>query len=114
MNQTLEMVNQIPQLIHQLELALRSGYSLSQAFAMLGDDLPAPLGNELQRVANRLASGTSLPVALDQLVERVPHVDIDLLVATIKVQLEVGGNLADKLGFLLQLMAKRQIDTGGP
>lgn len=109
MKQNSAIIKQIPQLIDQLELCLRSGYSLRQAFSILADDLQAPIAIELRWLAQTIDAGVALPSALDTLVARVPHGDMDLLVAAIKVQLEIGGNLADKLGFLGQLLAKRQL-----
>ena len=48
-----------------------------------------------------------LPQALDHWLARVPSDDLNLVVATIQVQLEIGGNLADKLNLLGQIMDKR-------
>jgi len=46
--------------------------------------------------------------ALDNWLEYSPNGDLDLFVATIKVQQEVGGNLADKLRLLNQILAHRK------
>lgn len=98
---------QVPLLIRNLENALRSGYNVRQALEIVAQDLPAPLGEEAQRTVSELEAGTPFPEALNHWLERVPSADLDLVLATIKVQLEVGGNLADKLQLLGQILEKR-------
>ena len=100
---------QIPEIIRNFEVCLRSGYSLSQAFEIVGQDLGGPTGQQTHRVYEELNNGTPLDAALDNWLARCPQPDLDLFVATIKVQREVGGNLADKLRLLGQIMARRTI-----
>ncbi len=105
---TLQINTQIPELIHQLEVCLRAGYNLRQSLEIATKDLPEPFADEVQQVITNLEGGIALPAALDQWLERTPSADLDLLIATVKVQLEVGGNLADKFRLLGQIMEKRR------
>lgn len=98
---------QIPLLIRNVENALRAGYSLKQAFGIVAQDLTPPLSTEAGQVVADLEARVPLPQALDRWLARVPSDDLNLVVATIGVQLEVGGNLADKLNLLGQIMDKR-------
>lgn len=98
---------QLPELMRHFEVALRSGYSLRQAFGILAQDLPQPIAVEAKQIADALDSEAPLLPTLDGWVQRTASRDLDLFVAAIKVQLEVGGNLADKLKFLQQLLAQR-------
>lgn len=100
---------QLPELMRHFEITLRSGYNIHQSFAILAQDLPQPIGTEVKIISAALEGGSPLLSTLDSWVQRAASRNLDLLVAAIKVQLEVGGNLADKLKFLQQLHAQRQL-----
>ena len=101
--------HQIPELMRHFEVTLRSGYNIRQSFAILAQDLPEPIAAEAKLISEALDGEAPLLPTLDSWVQRTASRDLDLLVAAIKVQLEVGGNLADKLKFLQQLLAQRQM-----
>ncbi|MEZ4590732.1 MAG: type II secretion system F family protein [Chloroflexota bacterium] len=109
MTATTHLDQQLPELMRHFEVALRSGYNLRQAFGLLAQDLPQPIADDAKQIAAALDSEAPLLPTLDAWVQRTTSRDLDLFVAAIKVQLEVGGNLADKLKFLQQLLAQRQL-----
>jgi len=100
--------HQVNELIRNFEVCLRSGYSLIQCFEIIGNDLEDPIGSEAKKVSEQLKTGVKLNNALDNWLEHSPNGDLDLFVATIKVQQEVGGNLADKFRLLNQILAHRK------
>lgn len=97
---------QLLEFLRVMEVALRSGYSLKQGLDMVIKDMDNPLAGEVQLVLAALQAGTPLPQALDQWLARTPSRELDLIVAAIGVQLEVGGNLADRFQFISQLLPK--------
>jgi tight adherence protein B len=103
---------QLPLLVRNLEVALRSGYSLKQAFEVIAKDMPAPAGVEAQWVVDEWNNGTQFTQIFEKWLTRTPSGDLDLVVAAIRVQLEVEGNLADKLQLLAQIMEKRTLTVG--
>ena len=105
---TTSLNGQLPDLMRMLEVNLRSGYSVKQAFEIIAKDAEPPLSQEAQWVLDELAGGQSIISVLDSWLDRTPSADLDLVVAAMKVQFEVGGNLADKLKFLGQVMEKRR------
>jgi Flp pilus assembly protein TadB len=100
---------QLPLLIRHLENALRAGYNLNQAFGIIAKDMDGAAAADAQIVLDAVAGGVAFPAALAQWVARVPSRDLDLIVAAFLVQFEAGGNLADKLSLLGQIMAKRTL-----
>jgi tight adherence protein B len=100
---------QLPLLIRNLENALRSGYDLKQTFAIIAKDMNGIAAAEARAVLDAVSKGTSFPDALTLWIKRIPSRDLDLIVAAMKVQFEVGGNLADKLNLLGQIMSKRTL-----
>jgi len=100
---------QIPLLIQNREVCLRSGYNILQIFEIIAQDVPEPMGVDAQWVVQKIKAGTPFLDVFDQWLERTPSSDLDLVLAAMSVQLEVGGNLADKLNLLGQIMSKRKL-----
>jgi Flp pilus assembly protein TadB len=98
-----------------VESSLRSGYNLAQSFQLAADEaaMPAPASEQIRQVVADLKGGTALPDALSAWLSRAPGRDLDLVVATIRVQLEVGGNLADKFQLLGQILQRRSLTPAG-
>ncbi len=76
---------------------LRSGNSVLQAMELVSKEAPPPSNDEFRRVIAETSLGISPEDALNNLVRRMPSGDLDLLVTSMAVQREVGGNLAQVL-----------------
>ena len=100
---------QIPEFLRLIETALRSGYSIVQALVLVTQDMDAPMATSVQETLDEIVQGVDLLQALDNWVQRTADPDLDLFVALFKVQVEVGGNLADKLQLLGQVLDQRQL-----
>lgn len=88
------------QLVTTLNLwvnALRSGYSVLQSMEAIATELQAPVSVEFERVVQEVRLGLSVPQGLDNMLRRVPSDDLDLVITAVKIQREVGGNLAEVL-----------------
>jgi tight adherence protein B len=102
---------QFPLFIRHFEVALRSGYNVKQAFEMIAQDMPAPSSSEAQWVVDQWNSGQNHTQIFEYWLRRTPSPDLDLFLAALHVQLEVGSNLADILQILAQIMEKRTLTT---
>ncbi len=102
---------QIPLFIRNFEVALRSGYSVKQAFEIVAQDMSAPASSEAQWVVDQWNSGQKYTQIFEDWLRRTPSRDLDLVIAAMRVQLEVEGNLADILQVLAQIMEKRTLTT---
>jgi tight adherence protein B len=98
---------QLPLLLRIFENTLRAGYSMTQSFEIIARDLTDPAGSDVRQVVQDITNGMALSEALDRWLIRTPSGDLNLLIALIRVQLEVGGNLADKLNLLAQMLDHR-------
>ncbi len=76
---------------------LRAGHSLLQAMGAAAEQTPVPLGEELGHLLREISGGIPVDEALERLVERTANPDLELLITAIRVQREVGGNLAEVL-----------------
>jgi tight adherence protein B len=104
---TQQFEKQIPMLLRLLENALRSGYNVAQSLELATEELSSPALEEVKQTITEFKSGAPAEDVLLNWLKRTPSQDLNLMIATIRVQLEVGGNLADKLNLLGQILDKR-------
>ncbi len=88
---------QLGDMLNLMVNGLRAGYSVTQAMEAIGRELPAPISQEFKRLVQELQLGIPFEVALDNLSRRMPSKDLDFVVTAMKIQREVGGNLAEIL-----------------
>jgi tight adherence protein B len=98
---------QLPDVLDHLVGSLRAGYGLLQAVEWVGRQIPPPAGAEFERVIREVQLGRSLLDALDSMVRRIPSDDLALIVTAIKIQYEVGGQLADVLETVAHTIRER-------
>jgi tight adherence protein B len=89
--------NQLGDTLNLWVNALRSGYSVLQGMETIATELPPPVSKEFERVVQEVRLGLSMEQALDNMLQRVPSEDLDLVVTAVNIQREVGGNLAEVL-----------------
>lgn len=97
---------ELQEFMHMMEVSLRSGYNIRQSMEMMCKDGSEALVAIVQPLLAELDAGTALPDVLDNWLARQPSLALDMIVATFHVQFESGGNLANKIQFLAQLMPK--------
>lgn len=88
---------QLESMITLLSNTLRAGYGLGQSIETVAKESPPPLSVEFDRVVREMALGVTVHEALANLLRRNPSGDLDLIVTAIRVNHEVGGNLAEVL-----------------
>lgn len=99
--------DQLPDVLNLLVGSLRSGYGLMQALRLVSQEMPSPSSEEYERVTQEIAFGVSTTKALGRLVERMESSDLEMVVAAIQVQHEVGGNLGDILATIASTIRER-------
>lgn len=87
--------------------ALRSGFSVLQAIEAIARELPPPISKEFDRLLQEVRLGIDMEEALDNVLRRMPSEDFDLVVTAVKVQREVGGNLAEILDVISHTIRER-------
>lgn len=100
--------SQLPDTLQMLASSLRAGYSLPQAFAAVASEADEPMARELGRVVVEQQLGRPLDRALDDAAGRMGSPDFDWAVLAIKIQREVGGNLAELLTTVSETMVSRE------
>jgi tight adherence protein B len=88
--------------------SLRAGFSLSQAMDAMVRELPDPISTEFGRALGETRLGGDLEDALDRLAARMQNKDLGWAVVAIRVQREVGGNLAEVLSNTVETIRERE------
>ncbi|MEV7087350.1 type II secretion system F family protein [Streptomyces sp. NPDC093085] len=105
---TERFINQLPELSRILANATQAGLALRTSLSMAADELEAPAGEELARVARRLAVGESLDSALGELAERLPSRELVVLVTTLVLSNRAGGTVVSSLRNLTETLEERK------
>lgn len=77
--------------------SLRAGHALSAALEIVGEQAPEPVRSEFRTLCRQQNLGLPFREAVLNLLERVPSADLQLVVTSMLVQRETGGNLVDIL-----------------
>jgi tight adherence protein B len=99
--------DQLSDMLSLMVNGLRAGFSTMQSMEAVAKEMPSPTCDEFRRVVQEVTLGVSTNNALDNLVRRIPSDDLDLVVTAMKVQREVGGNLAEILDTISHTIRER-------
>jgi len=86
---------QLVEALTSISGSLKAGYSLPQAFELIQREMPNPIGQEFRLLNQETRLGVPLEDALEHLHDRMPSVDLDLVITSILISGEVGGNLTE-------------------
>ncbi len=103
-----KMQDQFPVALDIFVRALRSGHPVASAIELLTEEMEDPLGSEFGLVADEVSYGAELTDALDAMAERWDLDDIRMFVVSLSLQNETGGNLAEILENLAEVIRERQ------
>jgi tight adherence protein B len=99
---------QLPDMLNLLSGALRAGFSLMQAVDAVSQEIEDPMGKEMRRVVTEARLGRDLEEALEDTAVRTGSADFAWAVMAIRIQREVGGNLAELLMTVAETMVQRE------
>jgi tight adherence protein B len=98
---------QLPDTLNLLSGSLRAGYSFLQGLEAVVQETSGPMARELRRVLAEARLGRPLEDALADVAVRMESTDFDWSVMAIRIQREVGGNLAELLQTVAETMVER-------
>ncbi|HZI18787.1 MAG TPA: type II secretion system F family protein [Pyrinomonadaceae bacterium] len=90
-------LEQLPDALELMARSLQAGHAFSESLHMVATEMPEPIATEFRKTYEEQNLGLSLKLALDNLAERVPLLDLRLCVTAVLIQRETGGNLAEIL-----------------
>lgn len=90
-----------------LSNAVKAGYSMLQAMEMVARESPPPMGKEFGRVIREISLGVTIEESLNNLKDRVPSEELDLMVTVVLIQRQIGGNLSEILDKIAHTIRER-------
>jgi len=87
----------LPDSLDLMSRALSAGHAFSEALQMVSMEMPEPIATEFRKAYEEQNLGLSVKLALDNLTQRMPLLDLKICVTAILIQRETGGNLAEIL-----------------
>ena len=96
-----------PDALDLLARSVRAGHAFTSGFELIADEMPEPLAEEFRTTYDQQNLGLPLGDALQNLIERVPGEDVRLFVTALQIQRESGGNLAEILDNLSEVIRER-------
>jgi tight adherence protein B len=102
-----KFTSKFPDAIELLVRGLRSGLPISETLGVVGSELPGPVGEEFRMVADKMKIGRTMEAALQETADRLGTPEFQFFVITLAIQRETGGNLAETLSNLADVLRKR-------
>ena len=90
-------LEQLPDGLDLISRALSAGHAFSEALHMVSLEMPEPIATEFRKAYEEQNLGLSLKLALENLTQRMPLLDLRMCVTAVLIQRETGGNLAEIL-----------------
>ena len=87
----------LPDALDLMSRALSAGHAFSEAMHMVSAEMPEPIATEFRKTYEEQNLGLSLKLALENLTQRIPLLDLHMCVTAVLIQRETGGNLAEIL-----------------
>lgn len=96
-----------PDAIDLLVRGLKSGLPVTETFQVVSQELPGPVGEEFKAIVERIRIGKTMEVALQESADMLGTPEFQFFGITIQIQRETGGNLAETLNNLSDVLRKR-------
>jgi tight adherence protein B len=99
---------QLPEALEVVVRSLEAGHPVPTAIALVGKEMPDPIGSEFGMAADEISFGATLEQAVGRIAERCRQPDIDLFAAVVRLQEKSGGNLVGLLKMNARTVRERQ------
>ena len=96
-----------PDAIELMVRGLRSGLPITETLGIVASEIPGPVGVEFRMVADKMKIGRTMEAALQETADRLGTPEFQFFVITLAIQRETGGNLAETLSNLADVLRKR-------
>ena len=97
-----------PDTLDLLVRGLRSGLPITESMGSVAKEIPDPVGTEFRKVIDNIRLGRDMDTALKDVTTRIEAPEFKFFIITLAIQRETGGNLAETLSKLSDLLRRRQ------
>ena len=102
-----KFITKFPDALELLVRGLRSGLPVSETLGVVVSELPGPVSEEFKLVTDRIRLGRTMEEALQDAADRLNIAEFSFFCITLAIQRETGGNLAETLAGLADVLRKR-------
>jgi tight adherence protein B len=96
-----------PDAIDLMVRGLRSGLPISETVGVVAAEIQDPVATEFRNVADKMKIGRTMEAALQETSDRLATPEFQFFVISLAIQRETGGNLAETLSNLSEVLRKR-------
>ena len=93
--------------IELLVRGLRSGLPVTETLNVVAQEIPGPVGQEFKSIVERIKIGRTMEESLQETADRLGIPEFNFFCITLAIQRETGGNLAETLSNLADVLRKR-------
>jgi len=104
LNKFLEL---LPDTLDLMGRSLSAGHAFQESLHMVSTEMPEPIATEFRKAYEEQNLGLSLKLAMENLSDRIPLLDLRLCITAVMIQRETGGNLAEILGKVAYTIRER-------
>ncbi len=100
-----QFVAAMPEAVELISRALRAGHGLASGLRLVAEEMRGPIADEFNRVFEEQNLGIPIELALRNMADRIPVMDVRFFVIAVIIQRATGGDLAevlDKIGRLIR------------
>ncbi len=102
-----KFTSNFPDAIELMVRGLRSGLPITETLGIVAAELQGPVGIEFRGVSDKMKIGRTMEAALQETADRLGTPEFQFFVITLAIQRETGGNLAETLSNLADVLRKR-------
>lgn len=103
-----KFITRFPDAIDLMVRGIKSGLPLTQTIQSIAHEIDGPVGAEFTKVADSIKLGTDMVDALQDRAEKLDIPELKFFCIALSIQKETGGNLAETLGNLANILRKRK------
>ncbi|MFI5461004.1 MAG: type II secretion system F family protein [Isosphaerales bacterium] len=100
-----QFVDKMPEAVELISRALRAGHGLAAGLHLVSEEMNGPIAVEFNRVFEEQNLGIPIELALRNMADRIPVMDVRFFAIAVIIQRSTGGDLAevlDKIGRLIR------------
>jgi tight adherence protein B len=102
-----KFTSNFPDAIELMVRGLRSGLPITETLGIVASEIQGPVGIEFRMVSDKMKIGRTMEAALQETADRLGTPEFQFFVITLAIQRETGGNLAETLSNLADVLRKR-------
>lgn len=103
-----KFISLFPDALDLIVRGLRSGLPITESMGSVANEIEDPVGGEFRKIMDQVRIGKTIDEALERTVTRIDTSEFKFFMISLSIQRETGGNLAETLAKLSDLLRRRR------